>query len=87
MCQIAQTRKFTSKFIATSVRDIFKQSNLLDGAILWAVSFTLNKLETENLYLATKNLHPQMSFLISSRVVQTLDRAIHWINYSPVDKY
>ena len=34
--------QFTSKFILTSVCDIFKQSNLMDQAILRAVSFTLN---------------------------------------------
>ena len=57
MCQCAKSpeqRQFTFRFILNPVCDIFKQSNLLDRAILSAASFTLYKLET-------KNLHPQVA--------------------------
>ena len=43
----------TSKFVPTSVCDIFKQSNLMDRVMLWAASFTVYKLATKNLHLAT----------------------------------
>ena len=36
--------------------DFFIFSNLMDGTILWAASFTLYKLVTKNLHLGTKFL-------------------------------
>ena len=54
--------------------DIFKQSNPMDCAILWATSFTLYKLATENLHLVTISLQfvakrrPEKFFLILSPI-------------------
>ena len=45
--------QFTSKFIPTSVRKIFKQSNLMDRVVLSAAAFTLYKLATKFFQLVT----------------------------------
>ena len=69
--------QFTSKFILTSV---CKQSNLMDITILWIESFTLYKLASKNLHLATTFLqlvakrHSNESLLI-------LLRAYKFIHY------
>ena len=62
--------QFTSKFVPTSVCDIFKQSHLTDRAKLWAASFTLYKLATVFLQLVTKR-QPEV-FLISSPANQII---------------
>ena len=71
----------------TSVCDIFKQSNLMDHAILWAASFTLYKLATENLHLATISLQfvakrwPEKLFLFWAQSQQK-PQVVDWFCFS-----
>ena len=53
MAKSQKQSQFTSKFIPTPLWNIFKQSNLMDHAILWAASYTLYKRATKNLHLVT----------------------------------
>ena len=66
--------QFASKLILSSVRYVFKQSNLMGRPILWAASFTSYKLATKNLHVVTAFLqlvakrHPEDN-LVSSPVL------------------
>ena len=79
--QIAKShkeRQLSSKFMTTSVCDIFKESNLMDHAILWAASFCYtNWPQIFSSWLAKDDLSPADITTRRSRKVNT--RRQSWV--------